>query len=713
MKINRLVLISFFVFFTAHAGEFLDLKIGQVKLPNSDNTNNTFFQKQNALPNVLYDWHERQTAIKNFVIQFNDKITQTELNILQQMGATTVGYLPQDALIVQASSDDLEKALLVLKNAKAISEYKPEWKVDPEIFLPQTSGDITQTDIFHIRTLSANNDLEVTLNLKQIPGLKIKDSSERSFVIETEYKNLGQISKIEGIEWIQKMPIFLVLDFFIPESTIKSGDELPPYTGYESGTKVMGFEKAYELGLAGHAQIAAVADTGADSGDLNTLHPDLAQIIKGYPMGPWNTSWADPMGHGTHVAGSIVGNGKMSSGKIHGGAYEANLIAEGMWNTVINNLFIEPDFNKLMGTPYSQGARIHSNSWGSALSVGVYDSFAAKADDVMWKYSDLLVVFAAGNSGADLDKNGVIDLGTILSPATAKNVLAVGASENFLEQGGIQKRLCDLKNGQTNWGVEPLCSDTLSNNPNGIAAFSSRGPTKDGRIKPDIVSPGTNIVSVRSKQPTAQKLWGEYDENYLYSGGTSMATPLTAGAAVVTRQFLVEKLKQDNPSAALIKAAMLHTAKELYPGQYGTGPTQEIPQPRPNAQEGYGRVDLETLTTLEFANAIIVDDKIGVGTQEETETEVSIHEGETLQATLVYTDAPAIVSAQKALVNDLDLSITNGSQTYQLQDRTNNTEMLELKNLSSVIYKVKVKGVNVPQGKNGKLPYALVISHKS
>src|SRR5207249_2850945 len=119
----------------------------------------------------------------------------------------------------------------------------------------------------------------------------------------------------------------------------------------------------------------------------------------------------------------------------------------------------------------------------------------------------------------------------------------------------------------------------------------SRGPTDDGRIKPDLVAPGTNIVSNQSHYPGASTLWGPYgpNPNYAYSGGTSMATPLAAGAGALVRQWLTAR-GIANPSAAAIKATLLDTTYDMAPGQYGAGATQEIPANRPNNVDGWGRV---------------------------------------------------------------------------------------------------------------------------
>src|SRR5690606_3045570 len=85
--------------------------------------------------------------------------------------------------------------------------------------------------------------------------------------------------------------------------------EPPELTGYESGTRIMRFESAWERGFHGEGQVVAMADTGLDSGDLSTLHADLNTVISGHAMGYGSVTWEDPHGHGTHVAGSVVGTG--------------------------------------------------------------------------------------------------------------------------------------------------------------------------------------------------------------------------------------------------------------------------------------------------------------------------------------------------------------------------------------------------------------------
>ncbi|NQZ02758.1 MAG: S8 family serine peptidase [Bdellovibrionales bacterium] len=514
--------------------------------------------------------------------------------------------------------------------------------------------------------------------------------------------DLDQVQRVEQVLFVEP--------FVLPiRQEDRANNEEPAYTGFETGTRISQFEAAWSRGFDGRGQKVAVSDTGLDMGTVRTLHPDFSAVRKGYKFGLFARDWRDPQGHGTHVAGSVGGNGAASEGRLSGGAYASEVIPQGMWSPVLNNLTVPPDLSDMFQPAYNDGGRIHSNSWGSPRDLGAYTGMSQQVDQFMWDNPEYLILFAAGNSGVDNDKDGRIDEGSVSSPGTAKNALTVGASENYLLEGGVQRPLGDLMGGEP-WGTEPLASDTLSNNENGLAAFSSRGPTRDGRLKPELVAPGTNIVSVCSRVEDATKLWGNYNEDYCFAGGTSMSTPISAGGAAVARQFLADEMQMSSPSAALVKAVLMHSAQNLFPGQYGdrgksTG--QELLVDGPNMHQGFGRLNMEAATNKE-AFYELVDERQGLATGERFSRTVQLDESKPLRVTLVYTDAPANPSASRTLVNNLDLKVIMNGQELMADSRINNHEQIVLSSLSGEVT-VEVIGTNVPMGRNGKQPFSLVI----
>ena len=381
----------------------------------------------------------------------------------------------------------------------------------------------------------------------------------------------------------------------------------------------------------------------------------------------------------------------------------------------MENLF-PPKVEVLFNRAYLDGARIHSNSWGRPGN-GRYDTTAKSVDAYMFEHQDFLAVFAAGNSGVDSNRDGVIDENSIGSPGTAKNALTVGASKNFLTVGGIQRQMRDLRNGEQNWGVEPIASSRLSEDPAGMAAFSSRGPTQDQRIKPDVVAPGTNIVSVRSTHPDAGMGWGPFGDHYLYMGGTSMSTPLVSGALGVVRQFLLDRLPTNVISAALMKATLINSSFDLFPGQFGRrNQGQEQATPRPNVHQGFGRVDLAQLVGSQAPNYQFIDERVGLAVGETKEWTVTAESARQLRITLAYSDAPGSPAAQKTLVNDLDLRLVapDGTTIFpnrlSRKDNRNSVEHIDFLPPNSGVYRVIVEATQVPQGIRGKQPFALVIA---
>lgn len=508
------------------------------------------------------------------------------------------------------------------------------------------------------------------------------------------------------------------------------------------------------IGRSGRGEIVGVADSGLDTGDPATMHSDFSGRVAAIHSWPVASDWGSVVtnvgeddgpadirsGHGTHVAGSVMGNGAASlavqSTPVRGLAHEATLVFQAVeqrlkWTTAYRNAYYQryrrypPDYG-LAGLPvnleelfqqaYDAGARIHSNSWGGG-DFGAYDEYCEAVDRFMWTHKDFLILFAAGNDGSDGDRDGVVDPGSITPPATAKNCITVGAAESVRSKGGYQSGWGQLWPGDYPAGA--LRTDKPSDDAADIAAFSSRGPTRDQRFKPDVVAPGTNILSVRSQALAAGVTpgWGAWSKSdkYMFDGGTSMATPLTAGATALIRQYLRQVKRRAAPSAALIKATLLHGAQRW---RYRYAPAAD--DALWDEAQGWGHVLLNTvLAPPDNVSVRWYDQRQGLSTGQVWQWSCSVSDSSVpLAFTLVWTDYPATAGLYPNLVNDLDLVITSPSGKLYYgngpigrpggaPDRVNNVERVIFPRPELGRYTIRVRAFNVPRGPQD---FALVYS---
>jgi hypothetical protein len=296
----------------------------------------------------------------------------------------------------------------------------------------------------------------------------------------------------------------------------------------------------------------------------------------------------------------------------------------------------------------------------------------------------------------------------VTPPGTAKNALTVGAAESVRVQGGYQATYGQL--WPSDYPAAPLRSDRVSDNGDDVAAFSSRGPARDGRIKPDLVAPGTNIVSVRSQALDASADgWGVYaplPDRYMYNGGTSMATPLTAGAAAIVRQYLRTVKGRRTPSAALVKATLIHAA-EHRPYRHEPGSVDRDY----DISQGWGHLNLATVLAPPDPLQVRWYDKVrGLRTGESMRWSCTVVDASVrLAITLAWTDHPGSAGHYPNLVNDLDLVVTSPSgklyygncrvdQADCQPDRANNVERVLIPSPELGRYQIRVRAFNAPRG---------------
>lgn len=675
-----------------------------------------------------------------YLLQFAGPVHDDWKARVEAAGARLYGYVPDYAFIARMDGATAGK-VQALPFVRWVGPYHPAYRLAPTL---QTS-EVSQTLKVLAVTMQTLPGTDLDSLAKQVKALggDVQAQSANDFAgylrLNMPANRLPDLAAMDEVLWVEP--------YFEPQL----------YNDVGGGSIMRANDVRTSLGLYGSGQTVAVADTGLDTGNQSTLHPDVkGRVVKTYALGRPG-DWSDPNGHGTHVAGSVLGNGTQSgsvpashqyTNSYAGVAPEAQLVFQSVGDAQGGLDGIPPNYGDLMRTAYNDGARIHTNSWG-APAAGSYGDGSQQVDQAMWEHPDMLILFSAGNNGVDADSNGVIDPDSVGQPGTAKNVLTVGASEN------------DRASIAATWGAsygEPIASDKRADDPDGLAAFSSRGPTDDGRIKPDLVAPGAYIASLRTHQyvfdddmegdtsgyttgylsggtgntwqlltdaphssthywknvvngtftpgamtilltpqmnvmptggafdihfwhkynlgsqdhlviifadgdgtviwltlnlsgsqgtytlqtttmgistllyydvdPTTLQIgfaissddatynsqwwlddvrvdgsdWGTMssvglaqpgdatDEAYLMMGGTSMSTPLTAGAAAMVREWLTRIKGVANPSGALMKAVLVNGAADMSPGQY-TSP-QEIPAARPNNVTGWGRVDL-------------------------------------------------------------------------------------------------------------------------
>ena len=584
-------------------------------------------------------------------------------------GARVLGFMPVNSLIVEASAK-------TLKRLEDDVFFAAAYELDPK---DKVQG--------HVRDLAAANPERVDVTvlplmatdvgpLKDFVGEKggtvIPESGGRGVLrARIPASVVDELAKRGDVRWIEH---------YVPAS-LQNNVAVKP--------GLMNVLPVWEThGLTGRGQNVTISDSGLDTGDPETLLADfLGRVYKiGVASG---TTPLDTNGHGTHTAGSIVGNGRLSKGEIKGVAPGARLYA---WQCVqANGVMVFPPWQNLF-QPDEENfpSYVHSASWGWGRT-GFYTTICQEVDEWIWAHPENLGVFSAGN---------VYNVGTVervMDPSSAKNVLSVGATQN-LHVGSDYENY--YRTVYPTKGYSYLWDWSTMKNPSVIASFSLGGPCSDGRVKPDVVAPGSGIVSLKSSCAAYGSLRTySGNENYAFDTGTSMSTPLVAGSAALVREWLVERRGFTNelPTAALMKAILMGGAHDM-----SIDRDADCGGAAPNNRQGWGRIDLgETLYPSN--RAVRLFDRVPFSHGSEVGFRVTVTNTAPLDVQLVWLDYPAAPSARQALVNDLDLVVSNETTGAVWWgngvgggDRVNTVESVRIGAAAPATYSIWVKGVTVP-----------------
>ncbi|MBZ0114246.1 MAG: S8 family serine peptidase [Thermoanaerobaculia bacterium] len=653
------------------------------------------------------------------LLQFEAPISADQRKILDASVEEVYTYLPPNAYLVRICSDDgcaadsLRQARWLKAGVSWSGPFLSEYKISPEIARTVPDSQALRPVLLHLfpdRDLgTTSRELEAILEKTPVASVKGTRFNRLRFLLtDAEIVATRQaLAEVDAVYWIEREARRVLLN----DTTIWVGQ-----SGLDGGQST----PAFDHGLHGEGQIVAVLDTGIDAdacyfwdgaegipptncGGLTAVDLDQRKVIAADFLwsndcnGGINANEWDSQGHGSHVAGTVAGDDPSSLG-IHNGrdgmAPAARLvIQDGGYAT--DNCADLPglgcavgDLQPIFLQAYTQGARIHTNSWGDEEEDPTYGEYTAgseDADQFMWDHPDFLLLFAAGNNGGPT--------ATVDSPSTAKSPISVGST------------------------LRGAAADSIS-------SFSSRGPTEDGRIKPDLTNPGSSIQSSGNDFSVTDP-GGSPSCASASNSGTSMATPGVAGFAALTRQYYMDGYYPSGsptpgdafaPSAALVKTTLIHSGTQM--SNEGT---------IPNDTQGWGRVLLDS--ALHFAGdqrkLWVEDDPVGFanGSGGSSISYMLVVEdgSEPLEITLGWTDYPSTPAASTHLVNDLDLVVSGPDGTFRgnvfsggfstvggSPDRLNTTENIFIDSPTPGAWTVTVEAFAVPSGTSQ--PFALVAS---
>ena len=452
----------------------------------------------------------------SYIVQANQAIDATFRQRVTQAGAEIVAYIPNNALLVKASWGTA-RTLSGQPDMQAVVAFEPYFKLKSSLLKAAVEQlPLPEDAALNVLLFPQTRDAAVA-ELEALGDVIHEERSPFGTIVRVRPASnslvaIAQMQAVQGIELARKR----ISANDISRETLEVGADTVVVDNY--------------LGLTGSNVLVGVNDTGVD-----TNHPDLVARV----LADTVISGVDSNGHGTHVAGIIAGDGSESAtatnaigsvlppvrGQFRGKAPGSKIYAmnANLESGPASDVYLQEQTRKT-------NAFISNNSWhyyDSAeydLAAASYDAAVRDALPGVRGSQPLLFVFSSGNRGAGDDEGLGGNPDSIDSPGTAKNVITVGATEQYRNVTNVTLKNCRTVIDGTN--VTIVCETNTpwagtTDHSNRIASFSSRGNVgvgiegDAGRFKPDVVAPGTFIISTRTTT------WDERDyynpTNYHYN----------------------------------------------------------------------------------------------------------------------------------------------------------------------------------------------------
>jgi len=589
-----------------------------------------FIPQKNINPDFAQTFNQRVSRIEGrsfAIIQFEHIPTQAERQQLFTAGISLLDYIPNNTYTVSIRGSISDKTLKQA-GARSLIELRPEQKMAQPLAWgvpPPWSVKVPGTVDVWIRFIKVLSSESVSEELRQ-----------KNFdILSTDYKDYHTISLRVPLQRLSELASLPFIEYVQPapheDQPLNNVDRADARANLLNAPVALGGRN-----LRGDGIVIGVGDDANPS-----VHVDFTNRII-------NRTYAPPSGqHGQHVAGTAAGAGILNE-LYKGYAPKATIVTQyfsGIW---LNAASYIQDY----------GMVITNNSYGAVTGdcsyAGLYDLYSAILDQMAFDFPYLQNVFAAGNDGTDACPPYPAGFKTVLgSYQSAKNIISVGATDSA--------------------GV--------------VADFSSKGPVRDGRIKPEISAMGKRVFSTG---------FG----SYWYNSGTSMASPGVTGGLALLYQLYKQINGGSNPKSGLMKAIACNSSRDM--GNAG-----------PDFSYGFGWLDLQR-AALTIENNRYFTSTITNGVQNTHSITVPANAGQ-LKVMLYWHDPPASLLSSRTLVNDLDLTVQTPATVTVFPkkldtipshvtntategpDHINNIEQVVINNPQAGSYSIRVNGNSVTQ----------------